>query len=479
MPWKPPCTGPNSTFPSTALVTSQKQLMAAAIEGQASSWSSNLRNRLSASIMRCNVLARDATLRRQLLWLNAMRAWLIPYPEQAKLLAAQPAKTGQLTELSPQASRIMRRMTRRYIESHRLPDPMQLPLQVNQMSARWGAAQGTKSKWAKHWLRVSTLTRRQMIVLPVMGHEYADSTVGRQALTFNLVLRGEDWYVTATKYVTPTPWQERRVDILGMDLGLRNLIATSEGDVRGSGFLQELQRRDAQLQQIQRGLQHAGHRRLTECRRYRVFVQRLRGWLRSTMQTHLAALLEQHRPRKVVVEDLLFSGEPGLLSRRMNRLLRSFGQRHFLQTLEERSKEFGFELEYVEPAYSSQTCASCGFVHRNNRRADNFKCLACGRQAHADVNAAKNLARRSSEEAHPLPAGRHHWRVRSLRQWADRLRSTLQKESSGSPRYVRAARCARAGLVALEGKQKAASTSPSATSLTLRDLLNRLSTVAA
>lgn len=163
----------------------------------------------------------------------------------------------------------------------------------------------------------------------------------------------------------------------------------------------------------------------------------------------------------------------------MNRLLRSFGQRHFLQTLEERSKEFGFKLEYIEPAYSSQTCASCGFVHRNNRRADSFKCLACGLQAHADVNAAKNLARRSSEEAHPLPAGRHHWRVRSLRRWADRLRSTLQKESSGSPRYIRVARCARAGLIALERQQKDANAPSSAAPQTLRDLLNWLSTVAA
>lgn len=479
LPWKPACTGPKSTFPRTGLVTPQKQLMAVAIEGQASSWASNLRNRLSASIMRCNMLAKDTALRRELLWLNSMRAWLVPYRAQLKMLTAQPTKAGQLTELSVQASRIMRRMTRRYIELHRLPDLMQLPMQVNQMSARWGAAQATKSHWAKHWLRVSTLTRRSMIALPVMGHNYADARSGRLALTFSLVPRGDDWYAIATKYIEQTPWQERRVEILGIDLGLRNLIATSEGDVRGSGFLAELQRRDAQLQQIQQGLQQAGHRRLSQCRRYRLFVQRLRGWLRTTMQTHLAALLEQHRPRKVVAEDLLFAGEPGVLSRRMNRLLRSFGQRHFAQTLEQRSQEFGFEVEYVEPAYSSQTCASCGFVHRNNRRADSFNCLACGRRAHADVNAAKNLARRSSQEAHPQPVGRHHWRVRSLQQWADRLRSTLQKESSGSPRHVRAARCARAGHAALIHKQGAANRLPSVEASMLHKLLNRLSTVPA
>ena len=55
----------------------------------------------------------------------------------------------------------------------------------------------------------------------------------------------------------------------------------------------------------------------------------------------------------------LFAGEPGTLSRRMNRLLRRFGQRHFSQGLAELSEEFCFELELVDPAYASQECRGC------------------------------------------------------------------------------------------------------------------------
>lgn len=289
-----------------------------------------------------------------------------------------------------------------------------------------------------------------------MPHEYAEKRIGPQALTFSLVPQGSDWYVISTKYARPTPWESRGVDILAIDLGLRNLMATSEGDLRGDGFLIQLQRYDAQLLKIQQGLQGAGIRRLSECRRYRVFVQRLRGFLKTQMQTHLGQLLQQHRPKKVVIEDLLFSGQVGELSRRMNRLLRRFGQRYFAQTLDERKGEFGFELERVEPAYSSQTCTSCGFVHRSNRSGDKFKCKSCGHLAHADVNAAKNLVRRSGQEAHPHPGGRHAWQVRSLQQWAARLRATLQKETSDSARFVRVVGSARAGLLVLEKKQTSA-----------------------
>lgn len=475
LPFNPPRSGPESTFPATALVTSQKDLMALAIQGQARSWASNLAKRIARSVMRDAVLREQPHLRRQLLWVNSMKAWLLPYRQQLQLLAAQSGKLDALTELTPAASRIMRKLVHRYISHYRLPDPLQLPLQVNQLSASWAPAQKTRSAWASRWLRISTLTRGRKMNLPVMAHSYADAREGCQALTFSLVPRGEDWYVISTKYVQPTPWAEPGVDVLAIDLGLRNLMATSEGDLRGAGFLRQLQRRDAQLLRIQQGLQGAGLRRLSECRRYRAFVQRLRGWLKTQMQTHLCKLLDQHRPRKVVVEDLLFAGQEGQLSRRMNRLLRRFGQRYFLQTLEERSKEFGFELEYVEPAYSSQTCSSCGFVHRDNRKGDRFKCLACGRRAHADVNAAQNLARRSGHEAHPQPAGRHAWRVRSLEQWSQRLRATLDKTACGSPRHVRAAGCARAGLAALEKTQRSAKWLTSEES-SMQGLLNRLST---
>jgi len=471
-PYKPARSGPRSTFPATALVTSQKDLMALAIEGQARSWGSNLARRISRSVIQDQVLAGDATLRRQLLWINSMRAWLLPYRQQVDLLQAQPAKQDRLEVLTPDASRIMRKLVRRYIELHRLPDPMQLPLQVNQLSATWSSAQKTRSSWAHRWLRISTLTRGRKVSLPVMRHEYADRREGRQALTFSLVPRGDDWYVISTKYVQPTTWSNHGVDVLAIDLGLRNLMSTSEGDVRGAGFLDKLQRYDAQLLRLQQGLQAAGIRRLAECRRYRLFVQRLRGFLKTQMQTHLKALLERHRPKKVVIEDLLFAGQQGELSRRMNRLLRRFGQRYFVQTLEERKDEFGFELVYVEPAYTSQTCACCGFVHPDNRKGDRFKCLSCGHLGHADVNAAKNLARRSGQEARPLPGGRHAWRVRSLHQWAARLRATMQKETSGSPRFVRAAGSARAGLSALAKKQTSAKRLTSEDLITLTGLLN-------
>jgi len=456
-PYKPACSGPHSTFPATRLVTSQKDMMARAIVSQAKGWASNLKNRITRSVMSSEALAGRPLLRRQLLWVNAMRAWLLPLDKQRALLAAQPHKADALTELSPQASRWMRKLVRRYIELHRLPDPLQLPLQVNQLSSVMAPAQETRSPWACRWLTVSTLERGQRIALPVMDNPYARAHGGIEATTFSLLRQDHGWEVLAARKQETTPWTEHRTAVLAIDLGLRNLMATSEGDVYGRGFLDELRRRDDQLMALQKGLQGAGIVRLAQCRRYQAFVERMRGWLKTTVQTALARCLALHRPAKVVVEDLLFAGQPGLLSRRMNRLLRRFGQRYFLQTLKERAEEFGFELEHVNPAYSSQTCSGCGFVHRGNRDGDHFHCLSCGRRAHADVNAAQNLTRRSGQEATPRAGERRTYRMRALEQWSARLRATLAQATPGSMRHQRAVGGARAGLTRLMNEKRPAS----------------------
>src|SRR5262249_32465265 len=50
----------------------------------------------------------------------------------------------------------------------------------------------------------------------------------------------------------------------------------------------------------------------------------------------------------------------------------------------------------VVPGGTSQTCPACGHRDRKNRPAqDQFACVACGFQAHADIVRAINIARRA------------------------------------------------------------------------------------
>ncbi|MGW7684638.1 zinc ribbon domain-containing protein [Kribbella sp. NPDC054772] len=53
----------------------------------------------------------------------------------------------------------------------------------------------------------------------------------------------------------------------------------------------------------------------------------------------------------------------------------------------------GGRVERVNPAYTSQTCSICQHRASENRKSQAvFECVACGHRAHADVNAAVNIA---------------------------------------------------------------------------------------
>ena len=46
----------------------------------------------------------------------------------------------------------------------------------------------------------------------------------------------------------------------------------------------------------------------------------------------------------------------------------------------------------IDPAYTSQTCSTCGVVDADSRRTQaSFKCTACGHAQNADLNAARNI----------------------------------------------------------------------------------------
>ena len=53
---------------------------------------------------------------------------------------------------------------------------------------------------------------------------------------------------------------------------------------------------------------------------------------------------------------------------------------------------YGSHVEAVDPKHTSQACAECGVVDKENRKKQaEFKCVACGHEDNADINAAKNI----------------------------------------------------------------------------------------
>lgn len=89
----------------------------------------------------------------------------------------------------------------------------------------------------------------------------------------------------------------------------------------------------------------------------------------------------------------------------LNRAILRNGWSIARQMLEYKAAWSGVMLVAVPPAYTSQTCSTCGHVNAQSRKSQAvFACVACGHAENADRNAAKNILRRAEDSLGGCPA---------------------------------------------------------------------------
>jgi IS605 OrfB family transposase len=104
----------------------------------------------------------------------------------------------------------------------------------------------------------------------------------------------------------------------------------------------------------------------------------------------------QRTGRGIALEDLTgIRGRVGL--RKPQRVtLHSWAFAQFGQFTAYKARRAGVPVVFVDPAYTSQRCSTCGLTDKKNRPAQaTFCCTSCGFAEHADVNAARNIAARA------------------------------------------------------------------------------------
>ena len=60
-------------------------------------------------------------------------------------------------------------------------------------------------------------------------------------------------------------------------------------------------------------------------------------------------------------------------------------------------KKYGITISLTNAEYTSQQCSKCGHIHKDNRKTqEKFKCIHCGYEENADLNASINIKNRIS-----------------------------------------------------------------------------------
>lgn len=240
-----------------------------------------------------------------------------------------------------------------------------------------------------YWLEVRGFTGHD-ISIPIVNNPYVLTKISeahKVSKTAKIVVdRDGNLHIHQPMEFANPPMRENG-ETVGIDWGLVNTIATSDGRTFGRDLYPWLKKVDAQVTQLQARLQQQGiapH----ESTRFRRFQHRIIDTVRNRLGAILNSLADEDIQR-IVVESLDFRGTR--LGRRLNRIITRAGRKEMSRRMREMPERFGIEIVEINPAYTSQECPECHDVHRSNRTDERFVCGFCGHSAHADVNAARNI----------------------------------------------------------------------------------------
>jgi putative transposase len=236
-------------------------------------------------------------------------------------------------------------------------------------------------------LSLYTLDGRVRIALRLGEHQQRILASG-QPKEAELIVREGVWYFNLVVESDDPELQPSDL-VMGVDVGENTLAATSTGKVLGGEALRH--RRDRYLA-LRRRLQSNGSQSARQKLR-QVSGKERRRVKHLNHETSKAIVAEAVAAGigKITMEDLTHIRDRIKAGLRVRARLHRWAFRQLQAFVEYKARAAGIAVEYVNPAYTSQTCSDCGALGQRARHR--FVCDQCGLRAHADLNASRNLAR--------------------------------------------------------------------------------------
>jgi hypothetical protein len=280
-------------------------------------------------------------------------------------------------------------------------NPPVLQRTVIQANANVALLQPSKDSCFDYWLRVSTLEKRQPILLPVTLADYHRQALAGKTVNASVTLarKPDGWWLTLSYDEEVPVTTPQDAPIVGVDIGIVHFITASDGTQYGTfhGKLAACHQRDREKRRrkakLRACLRKKGVEKLPSTRN-----QKLARHVRQEINRAVNQFYADHPNVQVAYEQLSVAGMR-FRARRMNAYLYASNLAHLPNQLAWGAVKRGIRAQRVKSAYSSQECARCHYAAPGNRPSQQtFCCGACGWSVHADLNAARNLAARFADQ---------------------------------------------------------------------------------
>lgn len=205
--------------------------------------------------------------------------------------------------------------------------------------------------------------------------------------TLRIVCKGSK-FVAQIVYDVTEPEYTDNGNIMGIDLGIKcpavSYISDNSVKFYGNGRKNKYMRRHYKY--LRKKLQKAKHPEAVKHINNK--EQRIMKDIDHKLSHDIVKTAVAHNVKTIKLERLTNIRSTTRTSRKNNHSLHTWSFYRLAQYIEYKAKLAGVKVEYVNPAYTSQTCPICGHIHHANDR--NYACK-CGFHIHRDVLGAMNI----------------------------------------------------------------------------------------
>jgi putative transposase len=195
---------------------------------------------------------------------------------------------------------------------------------------------------------------------------------------------------------------------IGIDLGITNLIATSEGLLVKGGVVKTINQWYNKQLAYYKSLTKKHNQQYTSHRIQR--MHRVRANKLNNAFHQISRFIINHcmknNVRIIVIGYNSRWKQHCKLGKRINQSFVQIPFYKLVHMLEYKAKLIGIAVIRVSEAYTSQQCSNCGIIDKCNRISRGlYLCQSCGLRLNADHNAAINIRNRLSIMNQVVPSG--------------------------------------------------------------------------
>ena len=238
--------------------------------------------------------------------------------------------------------------------------------------------------------RVSLLTMAGRVVVPYITGAYGRDRMELPRGQSDLVLAKDGkWFLLVTVDMPDgTPIEPD--DFIGVDMGIAKIATDSDGEAHTGADVDKVRRKhNLQRKRLQRRNTKGSKKKIRRINQKEARFRRHQNHCISKKLVESA----RRTGRGIAMEDL--HGIRARVTARGGEARGRLSGWAFAQLgtfIVYKAGLAGVAVEYVDPRNTSRTCAECQHCEKSNRKSQSeFRCKACGHQANADVNAARNI----------------------------------------------------------------------------------------